>query len=74
MITGFRQAEAALPATGGGGGPDDRQYRSFSRDADWHGHPDLTPIPVDPPLPTRTVALLTREGAYRSAAPGLSSS
>ncbi|MFJ8160141.1 transcriptional regulator CynR [Streptomyces sp. NPDC096136] len=32
------------------------------------GHPHLTPVPLDPPLPTRTVVLLHREGAYRSAA------
>lgn len=37
-------------------------------DAVTHDHPHLTPIPLDPPLPTRTVALLSREGAYRSAA------
>ncbi|MFG2123889.1 transcriptional regulator CynR [Streptomyces sp. NPDC048710] len=37
-------------------------------DAITHDHPHLTPIPLDPPLPTRTVALLRREGAYRSAA------
>ncbi|MFI6642604.1 transcriptional regulator CynR [Streptomyces sp. NPDC050504] len=32
-----------------------------------HDHPRLTPVPLDPPLPTRTVALLHREGAYRTA-------
>ncbi|MFE1315666.1 transcriptional regulator CynR [Streptomyces sp. NPDC058755] len=37
-------------------------------DAITHDHPHLTPVPVDPPLPTRTVALLRRDGAYRSAA------
>ncbi|WP_336114738.1 transcriptional regulator CynR [Streptomyces sp. PTD9-10] len=37
-------------------------------DAITHDHPHLTPIPLDPPLPTRSVALLSREGAYRSAA------
>ncbi|EST19128.1 transcriptional regulator CynR [Streptomyces roseochromogenus] len=37
-------------------------------DAITHDHPHLTPIPLDPPLPTRTVTLLLREGAYRSAA------
>ncbi|MFJ9870253.1 transcriptional regulator CynR [Streptomyces sp. NPDC101165] len=37
-------------------------------DAITHDHPHLTPIPLDPPLPTRTVALLRREGAYCSAA------
>ncbi|MEU8584628.1 transcriptional regulator CynR [Streptomyces abikoensis] len=37
-------------------------------DAITHDHPHLTPVPLDPPLPTRTVTLLTREGAYRSAA------
>ncbi|MFF4576654.1 transcriptional regulator CynR [Streptomyces sp. NPDC001410] len=36
-------------------------------DAITHDHPHLTPVPVDPPLPTRTVALLRRDGAYRSA-------
>ncbi|MEB3065289.1 transcriptional regulator CynR [[Mycobacterium] zoologicum] len=30
--------------------------------------PDLHPVPLDPPLPTRTVALLQRAGVYRSAA------
>ncbi|MFJ9446654.1 transcriptional regulator CynR [Kitasatospora sp. NPDC101235] len=37
-------------------------------DAVTHDHPHLTPVPLDPPLPTRTVTLLHREGAYRSAA------
>ncbi|MEU2717005.1 transcriptional regulator CynR [Streptomyces sp. NPDC007205] len=37
-------------------------------DAVTHDHPHLTPLPLDPPLPTRTVTLLTREGAYQSAA------
>ncbi|WP_433424861.1 transcriptional regulator CynR [Microtetraspora malaysiensis] len=37
-------------------------------DAITHEHPHLTPVPLDPPLPTRTVTLLHREGAYRSAA------
>ncbi|KOV60483.1 transcriptional regulator CynR [Streptomyces sp. MMG1121] len=37
-------------------------------DAITHDHPHLTPVPLDPPLPTRTVALLRREGAYHSAA------
>ncbi|MGW1177149.1 transcriptional regulator CynR [Kitasatospora sp. NPDC002543] len=37
-------------------------------DAVTHDHPHLTPVPLDPPLPTRTVALLHREGAYRGAA------
>ncbi|MGW6202588.1 transcriptional regulator CynR [Streptomyces sp. NPDC055089] len=37
-------------------------------DAVTHDHPHLTPLPLDPPLPTRTVTLLHREGAYRSAA------
>ncbi|MGW4411262.1 transcriptional regulator CynR [Nonomuraea sp. NPDC004702] len=37
-------------------------------DAIAHGHPHLTPVPLDPPLPSRTVTLLHREGAYRSAA------
>ncbi|MEV7414820.1 transcriptional regulator CynR [Streptomyces sp. NPDC089919] len=32
------------------------------------GHPHLAPVPLDPPLPARTVALLHREGAYRPAA------
>ncbi|GAA0272719.1 transcriptional regulator CynR [Streptomyces polychromogenes] len=37
-------------------------------DAVTHDHPHLTPVPLDPPLPSRTVTLLHREGAYRSAA------
>ena len=37
-------------------------------DAVTHDHPHLTPVPLDPPLPTRTVALLERADAYRSAA------
>ncbi|MGW2190204.1 transcriptional regulator CynR [Streptomyces sp. NPDC001667] len=37
-------------------------------DAITHDHPHLTPVPLDPPLPARTVTLLRREGAYRSAA------
>ncbi|MGW3493696.1 transcriptional regulator CynR [Streptomyces sp. NPDC001020] len=37
-------------------------------DAITHDHPHLTPVPLDPPLPTRTVTLLHREGAYSSAA------
>lgn len=37
-------------------------------DAVTHDHSQLTPIPLDPPLPTRTVTLLNRYGAYRSAA------
>ncbi|MEU3529270.1 transcriptional regulator CynR [Streptomyces sp. NPDC038707] len=37
-------------------------------DALAHEHPDLTVIPLDPPLPDRTVALLARTDAYRSAA------
>ncbi|MGW1200126.1 transcriptional regulator CynR [Streptomyces sp. NPDC002536] len=37
-------------------------------DAITHDHPHLTPVPLDPPLPTRTVALLHREGAYQSSA------
>ncbi|RJL35821.1 transcriptional regulator CynR [Bailinhaonella thermotolerans] len=37
-------------------------------DAITHGHPRLASIAVDPPLPARTVTLLTRENAYRSAA------
>ncbi|MEU3655231.1 transcriptional regulator CynR [Streptomyces sp. NPDC032161] len=31
-------------------------------------HPHLTPVPVDPPLPTRVATLLRRESAYESAA------
>ncbi|MGW3076482.1 MULTISPECIES: transcriptional regulator CynR [unclassified Kitasatospora] len=37
-------------------------------DAIAHDHPHLAPVPLDPPLPTRTVALLHREGVYLSAA------
>ncbi|MFF2197522.1 transcriptional regulator CynR [Streptomyces sp. NPDC058157] len=37
-------------------------------DAVTDDHPHLTRVPLDPPLPTRTVTLLHREGAYRSAA------
>ncbi|MGW4378258.1 transcriptional regulator CynR [Kitasatospora sp. NPDC004531] len=37
-------------------------------DAVTDDHPHLRPVPLDPPLPTRTVTLLHREGAYRSAA------
>ncbi|AJC60496.1 transcriptional regulator CynR [Streptomyces sp. 769] len=37
-------------------------------DAITHDHPHLTPIPLDPPLPTRTVTLLHRTDAYQSAA------
>jgi LysR family cyn operon transcriptional activator len=37
-------------------------------DAVTHDHPHLTPVPLDPPIPTRTVALLRREGGYHSAA------
>ncbi|MEV7117074.1 transcriptional regulator CynR [Kitasatospora griseola] len=37
-------------------------------DAVTDDHPHLAPVPLDPPLPTRTVTLLHREGAYRSAA------
>ncbi|MEU4955663.1 transcriptional regulator CynR [Streptomyces lavendulae] len=33
-----------------------------------HDHPHLAPVPLDPPLPTRTVTLLTRADAYQSAA------
>ncbi len=32
-----------------------------------HGHPHLSPIPIEPPLPPRTAALLRRQGAYESA-------
>jgi LysR family transcriptional regulator, cyn operon transcriptional activator len=31
-------------------------------------HTDLTPVPVEPSPPTRTVTLLRRDGAYESAA------
>ncbi|WP_042385171.1 transcriptional regulator CynR [Streptacidiphilus melanogenes] len=37
-------------------------------DAVTHDHPRLSPVPLDPPLPPRTVALLERGEAYRSAA------
>ncbi|MFF9001919.1 transcriptional regulator CynR [Streptomyces achromogenes] len=37
-------------------------------DAIAHDHPHLALTPLDPPLPVRTVALLTRTDAYRSAA------
>ncbi|GGT94121.1 transcriptional regulator CynR [Streptomyces violascens] len=37
-------------------------------DAVTHDHPHLAPVALDPPLPARTVALLRRESAYRSAA------
>ncbi|KKZ75466.1 transcriptional regulator [Streptomyces showdoensis] len=37
-------------------------------DAITHEHPHLVPVPLDPPLPARTVTLLHRQGAYRSAA------
>ncbi|MFI8199720.1 transcriptional regulator CynR [Streptomyces sp. NPDC085942] len=37
-------------------------------DAITHDHPRLVPVPLDPPLPARTVTLLHREGAYRGAA------
>ncbi|WP_405563262.1 transcriptional regulator CynR [Streptomyces sp. NBC_01180] len=37
-------------------------------DAITHDHPHLRPVPLDPPLPQRTVALLRRESAYRSSA------
>lgn len=37
-------------------------------DAITHDHPHLAPVPLDPPLPSRTVTLLDRRGAYRSAA------
>ncbi|MEU2228904.1 transcriptional regulator CynR [Streptomyces sp. NPDC018347] len=37
-------------------------------DAITHDHPHLTPVPLEPALPARTVALLQRENAYRSAA------
>ncbi|MER5885283.1 transcriptional regulator CynR [Streptomyces sp. NPDC001941] len=39
-------------------------------DAITHDHPHLTPVPLEPPLPTRTVSLLSRADAYRSAAAG----
>jgi LysR family cyn operon transcriptional activator len=37
-------------------------------DAVTHDHPHLTPVPLEPALPARTVALLRRESAYQSAA------
>ncbi|CAM5579272.1 transcriptional regulator CynR [Streptomyces avidinii] len=37
-------------------------------DAVAHDHPYLRPVPLDPALPSRTVTLLRREGAYESAA------
>ncbi|MEU5425617.1 transcriptional regulator CynR [Streptomyces olivoreticuli] len=37
-------------------------------DAITSGQPHLHPVPLDPPLPTRTVTLLRRDAAYRSAA------
>ncbi|MEU3027500.1 transcriptional regulator CynR [Streptomyces incarnatus] len=37
-------------------------------DAITHDHPRLVPVPLDPALPTRTVTLLGRADAYRSAA------
>ncbi|MFJ8307834.1 MULTISPECIES: transcriptional regulator CynR [unclassified Streptomyces] len=37
-------------------------------DAITHDHPHLAPVELEPPLPARTVALLRRESAYRSAA------
>lgn len=37
-------------------------------DAVTHDHPGLRPVPLEPPLPQRTVTLLRRESAYRSAA------
>lgn len=37
-------------------------------DAVTEDHPHLAPVPLEPALPTRTVALLGRENAYRSAA------
>ncbi|MBZ4320814.1 transcriptional regulator CynR [Streptomyces sp. SCA2-4] len=37
-------------------------------DAITHDHPHLVPVPLTPPLPTRTVTLLRRDGAYHSAA------
>ncbi|MEU9123197.1 transcriptional regulator CynR [Streptomyces sp. NPDC048506] len=37
-------------------------------DAITHDHPHLTPVPLDPTLPTRTVTLLRRADAYQSAA------
>ncbi|WP_203635177.1 transcriptional regulator CynR [Streptomyces sp. SID10815] len=37
-------------------------------DAVTHGHPRLTPVPLEPALPARTVTLLRRGGGYESAA------
>lgn len=37
-------------------------------DAVTHDHPHLSPVPLDPPMPARSVALLRREGGYQSAA------
>jgi LysR family transcriptional regulator, cyn operon transcriptional activator len=37
-------------------------------DAITHQHPHLSPVTLDPPFPTRTATLLTREGAYQTAA------
>ncbi|GCE41015.1 Cyn operon transcriptional activator [Rhodococcus wratislaviensis] len=37
-------------------------------DATTHDHPHLVPVLLDPPLPSRTVALLYRQGAYISTA------
>ncbi|MGW3045345.1 transcriptional regulator CynR [Kitasatospora sp. NPDC001159] len=37
-------------------------------DAVTHDHPRLTPVPLDPALPTRVVTLLRRADAYESAA------
>lgn len=37
-------------------------------DAVTHDHPRLRPVPLQPPLPARTVSLLRRESAYESAA------
>ncbi|MFD9406414.1 transcriptional regulator CynR [Streptomyces sp. NPDC059989] len=37
-------------------------------DAVTDDHPHLRPVPLDPPLPSRTVTLLRRESAYESAA------
>ncbi|MER5768302.1 transcriptional regulator CynR [Streptomyces sp. NPDC001985] len=37
-------------------------------DAIAHDHPHLSPIPLEPALPARTVSLLRRESGYRSAA------
>ncbi|MBH1934366.1 transcriptional regulator CynR [Streptomyces sp. AV19] len=37
-------------------------------DAIARDHPDLAPVPLSPALPTRTVTLLSRTDAYRSAA------